>query len=416
MTTYPLALSELAARPASVQELVTSKVVRRVVVLGFNVSTLAFARRCRAAGIEVFVIMLGAARKKFERHSIAVASEGDSITWADINTQAGIDRLVQFVRRTHADALLTDDELSLLWLSRNRDAFEPRCRLLAPDSAVIENILNKRTQTDLAREAGFAVLPTWNLYNPADAAQIPANSFPICLRPSLPDSVRPAFKAEVFADAPSLSAFIAALTRCTHPLVAQPYRPGPNLLVHGVRSTDGKLLALRSYSVPLKAMGFSVTVKEIPPQPLIEDCCARFAELANLTGPFHFELLQPEHSNETYYLEVNLRLGGTTAKITRMGLDEPMLALQSFDCVPLQSPPRLRPLRTVTSKRLLVSYILQLFRGRCDVMTHPRRRSLASIVRAARDLFFISDPVFNLRSLLFDPRGSAWYALRSKRR
>ena len=62
-----------------------------------------------------------------------------------------------------------------------------------------------------------------------------------------------------------------------------------------------------------------------------ELCAQRFVESEGLTGPFHFELAGLKSADHRiYFLEINCRLGGTTAKVMQLGYDEPGLLLEGL--------------------------------------------------------------------------------------
>lgn len=96
--------------------------------------------------------------------------------------------------------------------------------------------------------------------------------------------------------------------------MAQPFRMGPNLVVHGVGDKSGSLLALHGYRTVRKFEGFAQSIEEITLRSDVERCCLEFIETAGLTDPFHFDLLHSEVDNCTYFLEVNVRLGGRAGR------------------------------------------------------------------------------------------------------
>jgi hypothetical protein len=140
-----------------------ARTVHSMVLLGFSAYLLAFARRVRSAGIRVHVIELVVQPRGFVRRSNAVEPYGITLDWSAVGTPAGLATIQRSVRKVNADALLTTDDFSLTWLGKNRASFEPACRLMAPQPAVLERLLDKAHQIDLARKCGFDLLPTWTL-------------------------------------------------------------------------------------------------------------------------------------------------------------------------------------------------------------------------------------------------------------
>ena len=75
------------------------------------------------------------------------------------------------------------------------------------------------------------------------------------------------------------------------PIIAQPFRSLPNLLVHGVRSVTGAVIGSRCYSVPRKFEGVTLSIEPRPFPSRLEEMCCQFARLAGITGCYHLEFL-----------------------------------------------------------------------------------------------------------------------------
>jgi hypothetical protein len=381
--------------------------ISRIVIMGFDVPRMVFARRCREAGLRVDLLDVVDQDRKFRRHCASVEAGGEVMMRDQIGQPEGLERIRDYVRKVGAEALLTIDEFSLMWLARNRELFEPDCRLMAPEAAVLEHLLFKQEQTDLAREAGFHVLDTWLFQGPDDADQVPDESYPVCLRPTYPNSAQPVFKAKVVASREELRGFLGSLTAITCPIIGQPFRVGPNLVVHGVRS-EGGILAMRGFLAYRKFRGFTLCLGQTSIPPELEASCRKFVDMAGLTGPFHFELLRSDRDDRTYFLEINTRLGGTTAKAVRLGFDEPMLTLASYGLATPRVPPPLVPHTATTGKRMLLkSIISNVLRGPGEI-DYPQANRWSEIASMLGELAFTKDAVLSVRDL----RGSLWYATR----
>src|SRR5205823_1167962 len=156
---------------------------------------------------------------------------------------------------------------------------------------------------------------------------VPAEAYPLALRPDVPFDNAPDFKVRLARSPAELRDFLAGLPPHEHAVVAQPFLPWPNLLVHGARAETGELLALRAYLVYRKFEGLALSLRGVETPPHVAACCRDFADAAGLVGCFHFDLLYCPADGRTYYLEVNARLGGTTDKVARLGYDEAALTL-----------------------------------------------------------------------------------------
>jgi biotin carboxylase len=393
----------------SSDELLTSAPVSRIVIIGFWSPCLAFARRVKQAGVAVHLIDLADEPTEFRRHSDALEPEGDVLLWRDAKTPKGLEQVVAFVNRVGADAIITADEYTQLWLAKNRDRFEPACRVLAPSAEALEIILKKPEQTDLARQSGFNVLPSWELETRADSGVIPKEFFPVCVRPGEPDSVQPEFKAMVLDSPRDLQQFLNRTEWKGAPLVVQPYCFGPNVVVHGVRGEDGHMIALRAFLAYRKSRGFAVSLRSCRLPADVRAACVKFVQMSNITGAFHYDLLQSARSGRMYFLEVNVRMGGTTAKVMGMGYDEPMLLLNSFGlAAPQEAPSLSKDERNVTGKRLAIAQLVDTLRQRHDPLSYPNRSWLVDVFSGLWETVSVPDVHFNWRDL----RGSLWYMLR----
>jgi hypothetical protein len=369
-----------------------------MVLLGFSAYLLAFARRVRSAGIRVHVIDLVVEPRRYVRRSNAVESDGITLDWSTVGTPAGLATIERFVRKVNADALLTTDDFSLTWLGKNRATFEPACRLMIPEPVVLERLLDKSHQINLARECGFDLLPTWTLPSNEAIAGLPDAAFPVVIRPSLNDSARPTFKAMVMDSREDLSRVYTATQWSRDPIV-QPFRLGPNYVLHGVRSQSGEMLALRLFKAYRKYRGFTTSIAPVPFPAGLESCARKFIETEGLTGPFHFELLGADTDTRLNFLEINCRLGGTTAKVMQLGYDEPGLLLEAFSLQPPQPLPPLRVYSRATTISLNVVQALDALRNRRDPLAYPQPSRLRSILAAIREALMVHDGLLQLHDL-----------------
>lgn len=389
-------MRKLLEFPAQVQT--RPQVIQRIALLHGHVAGAAFARRCQEAGIEVFVLKLVTQSPQLSaRHPHAEAT----MDWSLLGTPEGLQRIQDFVRETKVQALATVDEFALLWLAQNRHLFEPECRLLAPDAEVIASLQHKDEQCEIGHRSGLHILRTWEITT-RDIAHIPVSAYPICLRPSTFSSVTPMFKAETFHTAADLKAYLNTI-EWTKPLLAQPFVSGPNIIVHASRNVDGYWQEMRAYRAPVKAEGFAVVLEETPLPLELERACKRFAEISGAVGCFHFDLLQSETDGTIYFLEINLRLGGSTAKVMMLGLDEPIHLLLAYGFEP---PLELAPLprhKAAGSMRLLLSHCLNVLRNRAADIAYPRLRTPQTMLTLLRYGMLARDPsipVLNISAII----------------
>ena len=205
----------------------------------------------------------------------------------------------------------------------------------------------KAPQIALAEQVGLSCLPTWTIRSEADIGAVPSEAFPIVLRPDRPDSATPEFKAERITDRAALIRRTAELAP-GYVLVAQPFLNAPNLVVHGARAFNGSAPQPAAFLADWKYRGVTQRLMPVPLDPALAQRCRDFAGAAGLTGVYHFEFLAPA-GGEPVFLEVNGRLGGTTAKVLPCGWDEPAHLLASTGHGPW---PAYQPRDTKVTNRL----------------------------------------------------------------
>jgi len=380
----------------------------RVLILGsFGPIYLTVARSCRRQNIELYLLDVsreqGAHRKCASLLNNAIHFSPDLI-----GTQKGIDVLAEHVKRIDATALIASSDKPLVWLAEHRHVFEPSCKVLVQSPESLRSLLSKCNQLEIAAKVGFSVLPTFLLMCPEDAAQVPTTAFPLALRPSREVDVQPCFKVQLIKSQEHLRNFLQGFQFVHSPIIAQSFMSLPNLVVHGVRSTDGQVLASRAFLVPRKFEGVSLALESYSFPECLEKMCIDFVARANITGCYHFEFLFSPADKRAYFLEVNVRMGGTTDKVMQFGFDEPALLLQAYgitSSTPLCTGTKRR---RVVNKRALLKHILWSAKGKLTELDYPDVSGLRHIFYSCRDLLLAKDSIFDCRD--FD--GSLRFHLR----
>ncbi len=354
------------------------------------------ARSLRDAGINVVFLCIG---------NLIPAEWSNAISFAacmrpeDVGTPAGLALISDFIRLTNAQALLPFWDPQMVWLGANEGSLPRGCKLLSSTEQALRGVLSKHDQLQVARDCGFSVLPTWELFRQEDVCGIDPAAYPVCLRPSAPQGVNPTFKVEVLKTPSELNAFLAHRTWGPEPLLVQPFQSLPTAVIHGVRSESGEMLALEAFIAPMKFEGISLALRPLPLDEKIAHCCRQFANQAGITGPFHFDLLYCAQTSSYYYLEINVRLGGTTDKVFRLGFDEPLLTLSAYGFeVPLR-PYRARKGRPVINRRALVKHMLSVARGRLSPLDYPVSGPLPHLLLSLRSLLWARDSIASVRDL-----------------
>ena len=220
------------------------------------------------------------------------------------------------------------------------------------------------------------------------------------------EAVKPEFKVVLARSPEDLRSFLQGIQSLERPVIAQPLRILPNLVVHGARSESGEILALQPFLVRRKFQMVSLSIRRADFPPGVEKCCRDFIQAAGLTGCFHFELLLSPLEDRAYYLEINTRFGGTTDKVTRLGFDEPGLSLAAFG-LPMQTgtsfaAPRGR---TAVNKAKVLHHIVWALQGKLSELDYPAVSRVGHVGRSLLDLLAAEDSIFDCRDL----RGSLCY-------
>lgn len=362
----------------------------------FGAPIVTAARSFHDAGIDVAVLGVGMTSPAQWSRGISFAA---CMRPEDAGTPAGIAVLSDFIRQTNAQALLPFWEPHMLWLAANQNALPPACKLLTSSKEALERVRSKRDQLQVAQRTGFSVLPTWELVRHEDVRRIDRTAYPVCLRPALPDEVKPTFKVEVLPSPMELKAFLQGRRWGDAPLLAQPFLPLPSVVVHGVRTESGELLVLEAFIAPMKFEGVSLELRPLRVDETVAQCCRRLVDEMGITGPFHFDLLYCAKTNHYYYLEINPRLGGTTDKVFRLGFDEPLLSLSAygFDVPvrPYQAPEG----RAVLNRRSLLKHMASVAQGRLSPLDYPVVGPLHHLLLSLRAFFWDKDSIASARDL-----------------
>lgn len=300
-----------------------------------------------------------------------------------------------FAEKFSGDGIACVEESVGVWLHRVKAQGVCLPRLWFPEPERLERVLHKDLQIQAAQRAGLAVLPTVLIEPPGQPLpMIPEEFYPLCLRPSR-GGVDPPFKVRLVKDRQELERIVGEFRRFEKPLVAQPFRHLPNLVVHGSRTPGGKILGLAAFLVPRKFQGVTLFLQPSRLQDRIRKGCLLFLEEMDVVGPFHFEFLWDADSEEAYFLELNNRFGGTTAKVLAVGYDEPAYAVAAFESLgPWFGHETRLDKVCVTNRQALLKYAAYALTGQLTPLDYPREPKVRSVWQALRGLFVSRDEVW----------------------
>lgn len=377
----------------------TGSTVRPVIVASFGPPALACIRSWGEQGFPVGMICIQS--KKEIRPASKYLTDYASLAPGELYTESGIGTISKFLKRFRASGIICISETIASWLNNYRSTLLGDVACWFPESSIIKNVLSKERQIEAAQHIGFNILPTYKIYKDLESAsKILPKHFPLCLRPSDPGTVKPIFKVHLVSSSAELKNFIESFHKIEKPIIAQPFMNLPNLVVHGARTVTGSTIGFQSFLVERKFEGVTLTIRPTELDDDLRDKCIAFTDYFNVTGNYHFEFLVDPATGSTYFLELNNRLGGTTAKVYACGYDEPLLALQAYG-IKGSNKKKVRNV-VVSSKQALLKYLFYTLKDRLTPLDYPSESNAERMAKAIYGVFRYKDDVLLLR----DVRGS----------
>lgn len=316
----------------------------------------------------------------------------------DLYTNKGLIFIKKFIDRFTTCGIISVSEALSLWLRDNESALSKNTVFMIPDRACLKRVLSKENQINAAVDSGLPVLPTYLINdNPDTYTFIKEDLFPLCLRPSGPKAVTPYFKVELTNSPNDLASFIKK-RKINNYIIGQPFLNLPNLLVHGARKPGGPTIDLTGFLVERKFEGLALTVRKIDlPETLINGC-KKFTEIMDVQGIYHFDFLYDNRTQQAWFLELNNRLGGTTAKVHAIGYDEPAYLLNAFgwDINIAKSPSK----KTAADKATLIKYALSTLLNNSSPLDYPiGETKLQRLIKVIKGFFTYKDDIIQLKDL-----------------
>ena len=311
-------------------------------------------------------------------------------------TDEGIRVIAEFLESFRASGLTCINEKIACWLQDSRDRLPSSGALWIPPKDVVLKAQSKERQITAARQAGLPVLPTYIIEQLSyDSKVIPKDDYPLCLRPS--GNVRPRFKVKLAKDSRELQAIIDETDFDQGRIIAQPFMNLPNLVVHGCRTVKGVDLPFQAFIVPDKFEGVTLIMKPAPLPDEIKKKCSWFVRAMDIVGPYHFEFIW-DGPDRYWFLEINSRLGGTTAKALACGYEEPLTGLTAYGAignnrsVPAAAGSDLNV--AVTGRVALCKHFIRSLKGTLSPLDFPQRSRPASALFFLKSMLICRDEVF----------------------
>ena len=309
----------------------------------------------------------------------------------DLHTEQGLRAILGFLIKFKASGVACIDENIARWLNDQRVNIPEEIYFWLPPNTMLENVLDKAVQIEAARRTGLTVLPTYLFSDLEDAEKVAPEDFPICLRPSISGGTSPSFKAKNINSLLELQTFLLS-HKIREPIIGQPFKKLPNLVVHGSRLINGETMGLQGFLVERKFEGVTLTIRPVSLEDEFKEQCIAFTEIMDLVGPYHFEFLFNKDHKDYYFLEINHRFGGTTSKVLACGYDEPAYALQAYG-IDIPITETIKNI-TVSNIKALVKSSLYALTGRLTSLDYPEESKVHRVWFTLKSLILCKDEIF----------------------
>jgi predicted ATP-grasp superfamily ATP-dependent carboligase len=315
---------------------------------------------------------------------------------SELKTCAGLAELLKFLETERVSGITCVGEDLAKWLNGLQNRVPAATKIWVPENRVIEFLLSKPSQIEFARDVGLAVLPTCRVDR--SCLKVPNTvQFPVVARPAGSGIVSPDFKAKFIESQEHLETFIGAFERLEEPLILQPFVSGPNLVVHGYRGRDGSIMDHIGFLGERKFEGLALTIRHFALPEDLKNKCAEFCNRLGIVGCYHFDFVIDGKSGMPYFLELNGRFGGTTAKVLACGYDEPASLLVAHG--ELDPDVLRRPISDATcaSRAALFKYLTHIAAGRISPLDYPAQSTWKAVADVGLGVIAWRDDIISCR-------------------
>lgn len=254
------------------------------------------------------------------------------------------DRLLEFL--TDSDlassrpVLLPASDAFVLFLSRHREELRPSFRFLLPDADVLEALVNKRKQYELADRAGIPFPAVHYPKTPGEVDEVAASvRYPVIVKPYYGHVWRQRFggahKGFKASSGDELRAALEEVRGAGEPAMVQEVVPGPNTNHFKLSAYVGRtgvplaLFALRKIRQypPEFGVGCLVESADVPD---VTDLGMRFLRAIDYRGIGSVEFKRDERDGKLKLIELNARLWQQNSLATACGINFPLIQLRDL--------------------------------------------------------------------------------------
>lgn len=259
-------------------------------------------------------------------------------------------------------------------------------KMMYASLAVIEIAQSKKLQNGYAQQAGFHLLNTH--YSNEIGFDPEQYKYPLVVRPVSEQNAAD-FKVEIVYKADELKTLA---TKCD--IVAQTFARGMKVVIHASRCSSGAISQFH-FSIPISYAGFTVRMDRCDLISQLVKPVETMLELIDYVGVCHFEVI--EEDGQFYFLDLNLRLGGTTGKVAKLGYNEffELLRINHIAAESITLWTASHHQRTVVSKIALIKAIVALFRGQWKQTDYPHLQGYKLFSCLLKNIIAGSDEIYS---------------------
>jgi len=368
---------------------------RPVILANFGPPSLAFIRSWGTRGAKVGMVCICDPYEPIPGSKFL--QDWVSVNRKHLYTEEGLRIIGEFLNSFKATGIICIEEKISCWLKDASDGLPRDFAVWVQKSEKTREVLSKINQIKVAEKVGLKVLPTYVLEKPEQANLVRPEHMPLCLRPAGGGLVTPSFKVKLINSREELADCLSQVGLSNETIVAQPFRSLPNLVVHGARTESGETLDLKGFIVDRKFEGVSLCILPINLDRDLQGKYIAFTDELEIVGGYHFDFLFNPKSGAAKFLEINSRLGGTTARVYALGYDEPFWALKAYG-VNGRVQGKLRSVK-ISNRMALLKYLYYALTNRLTPLDYPEEARSIRILNAILGFCFWRDDVFALNDI-----------------
>ncbi|MDQ3915624.1 MAG: hypothetical protein M3323_09905 [Actinomycetota bacterium] len=302
------------------------------IVLSLFATGLGAVRSLAAGGVRVIGMDSDPSMPGFRSRRCAAELCPDPVTQQDLLVEHLLARAAALPR---GSVVFPASDAFVLFLSRHRAALEDHYRFALPEGDVLEAIIDKRKQYELAERAGIPYPPTYCPETQADVDRVAREvAYPVIVKPYVGHLWRARFggahKGFKASGPEELRTVFEEVLRARIPALVQSIVAGPNVNHYKLSAYVGRdgephaTFALRKIRQYPPEFGVGTLVESVD-EPEVTDLGVTFLRAIGYRGIGSVEFKRDYRDGTLKLIELNPRLWQQSSLATACGLNFPML-------------------------------------------------------------------------------------------